>query len=92
MNLYLKPEINLAEKPFQRDSWTQHISIRLRPIFSTTSLALPRIVPTFHEDNVIYIFYTYMDTYTYVCLCILSYVCLCIRMHMYMHIYRYVYA
>ena len=53
MNLYLKSfaETNLAEQPFQRDSWTRHISIRLQPNVSTTSLALPCIIPTFHEDT-----------------------------------------
>ena len=53
MNLYLKPfaEINLAEQPFQLDSWTQHIPIRLRPVVSTTSPILTRIIPTFHEDT-----------------------------------------
>ena len=53
MNLYLTPftEINLAEQPFQPDSWAQHVSICLRPNVSTTSLVLPCIVPTFHEDT-----------------------------------------
>ena len=53
MNLYLKPsaQINLAEQPFQRDSWSQHILIRLRPNVSTTSLPQPCIVPTFHKDS-----------------------------------------
>ena len=51
MNLYLKSfaQINLAEQPFQRDSWTQHILIRLRPNFSTASLDQPCIVSTFHK-------------------------------------------
>ena len=53
MNLYITPftETNLAEKPFQPDSWIQHISICLRPTVSTTSLVLPSIVPTFHARN-----------------------------------------
>ena len=53
MNLYLKPfaEINLVEQSFQSDSWAQHISICLRPNATTTTLVLPSIVPTFHEDT-----------------------------------------
>ena len=73
MNLNLKPfaEINLAEQPFQRDSWTQHILIRLRPIVSTTSLALPPIVPTFHEDtcNLHHSLTHYPWLWLYCCLC-----------------------
>ena len=51
--LIFKPfaEINLAEQPFQLDSWTQHILIPLWPIVSTISLTLPCILPTFHKDT-----------------------------------------
>ena len=62
MNLNLKPltEINLAMQPFQRDSWTQYTSICIQPIVSTTSLALPRIVPRFHKDTRnLHIFYIF---------------------------------
>ena len=58
VNLYLKrfAETNLAEQPFQRGSWKQQTSMRQQPIVSTTSLALPRIVPTYHEDT----YFTYL--------------------------------
>ena len=53
MNLYSKlfAEINLAEQSSQRDSWAQHMSTCPWSTTSTTSLTLPCIVPTFHEDT-----------------------------------------
>ena len=41
------PEISLAERPFHRVFWAQHMSVFLRTRISTTSPVLPRKVPTF---------------------------------------------
>ena len=48
MNLYLKPfaEINLAEQPFQRDSWTQSMRIYVSYIFYNFDVVAGLDMPT----------------------------------------------